>query len=72
MKRISITLFVAALLVVTGQVAAESPQTPPSQKADEATIESPRRPAERQPPELVYRPSEKISADSTVAFPVDI
>ncbi len=72
MKRSSMILCSALLLAATGLLAAESPQPPAPTMPDKTATESSRRPVVRQPPEPVYRPSEKISADSAVTFPVDI
>jgi hypothetical protein len=71
MRAIRTVLPSALLLVSAVTWAAEAPR--PAPQRDPVTSETPRPAPPRRPaPAPTYTPKEKISADSAVAFPVDI
>jgi hypothetical protein len=69
MQRPSTFLLLVLLLNQGVAAAAEAPAPPASDRAP-ATAAPPA--DDGAPPEPVYTPSERISADSAVTFPVDI
>ncbi len=66
-----LAVLLVALLVAGSLPAAEAPPPAP-READAAPPAAPQPPEALPAPAPTFTPSEKISADSAVAFPVDI
>jgi hypothetical protein len=69
MQHLRTPLLFVLLLIQGVALAAEAP-APPAPDREQATAAPPA--DDGAPPEPVYTPSERISADSAVTFPVDI
>jgi len=78
MKRMAIPALLLGCLLATGNLCAqtvpdkEKARAPSDPAAEKQTQPKKPRPGKSAKPATTFRPSERIEADSSVAFPVDI
>ena len=78
MKRRTIPAVILACLLATGNLVAqtaadkEQARVPAKPAAEKQSLPKKPRPGKSAKPATTFRPSERIKADSSVAFPVDI